>query len=189
MTAPSIHDKEAARLWREFLRADSPHGLAAFERLYAGFAPAVVRYCRSRLRDAHLAEDVAHTVFVRLLETRPPLKSSFTGLVLRTARNLCVTAMAQQTSPRTAPLDPRKDPESEPGDRLEEQERHTALADCLQRLSEPEQTLVVLHDGEGLTYRQIAEVLGLRTALSTFTRRLRRIRDALLRCLKEKRIF
>jgi len=66
--AGGISDEEAARLWQTFLTGDNPQGLAAFDQLYVGFLPVVVRYCRFHLRDIHLAEDVAHAVFVRLLE-------------------------------------------------------------------------------------------------------------------------
>ncbi len=55
---------------------------------------------------------------------------------------------------------------------IERRDTRIALAECLSRLSEPDQTLVVLRHGEGLTYRQIREVLGLRAAFSTLQRRL-----------------
>ena len=78
--AGAISDDEAGRLWGELFRDREGAGLAAFDRLYERFLPVVLRYCRFRVRDAHLAEDVADTVFVRLLETRPAVKSSFVGL-------------------------------------------------------------------------------------------------------------
>ena len=184
-----ISDEEAARLWAELLCGANPHGLAAFDRLYNYFLPAVFRYCRSRLGDSHLAEDVANTVFVRLLESRPVLRTSFVGLLLGTARNLCATELAGQRRIRAS--DPeRSDPnEADPSSAMESRDRHAALADCLDRLPESDQTLVLLRHGEGLTYSQISGILGLRVAFSTLTRRLRAIEAKLRRCLKDKNIF
>ena len=184
-----ISDDEAARLWGEFLHGNGPRRLAAFERLYASFLSRVIRYCRFRLGDPDRAEDVANTVFVRLLEARPVLRSSFTGLVFCTARTLCANELAKRAIPRVIRFEPQDRSEPDPGSDLEKRDAHAALAECLERLPEPDQTLIVLHHGEGLTYRQIADCLGLRVALSGFTRRIKRIKQALLQCLKEKGVF
>ncbi len=186
--ADDLSDEEAALLWRTFLEGAKPASLAAVERLFAASLPKLTRYCRFRLGDVHSAEDVAETVFVRLLATKPVLKSSFVGLLLGTARNLCNTELAKRaTRPPTLPEPPDR-AAADPSRELDRQDRYAALAECLDRLSEPDRTLVALRHGQGLTYRQISEVLGLRTAFSTFTRRLRRIMDLLRGCLKEKGI-
>jgi len=184
-----LRDQDATELWGNFLDGLGADSFTAFDRLYAAFLPMVIRYCRFRLRDAHLAEDIANAAFVRLLENRPVLKSSFIGLLLRTARNLCASETSRKPLGRPMPAEPASPSEAEPGHELERQDAHAALADCLDRLPEPDRTLVVLHHGEGLTYREISDVLGQRVALSTFTRRLKRIKDQLLRCLREKSIF
>ncbi len=185
----TICDGEAARLWAEFLDDADPRGPAAFDRLYNHFLPVVFRYCRSRLGDAHLAEDVANTVFVRLLEARPVLRSSFVGLLLGTARNVCVTEMAVQRRTRASDSERHDDKAVEPDGEMARRDTHAALADCLDRLSDSDQTLVLLRHGEGLTYAQISDVLGLRVVFSTLTRRLRAIESKLRRCLKEKNIL
>jgi RNA polymerase sigma-70 factor (ECF subfamily) len=186
--AGETSDDEAARLWRTFLDRADPGSFDAFDRLYAAFLPTVKRYCRFRLRDEHLAEDVANVVFIRLLEARPTLESSFVGLLLRTARNLCASELGKRRPVRRTPPEPQPGPQADPSRELERQDAQAALTECLDRLSEPDRTLVVLHHGQGLTYRQIGDVLGLRVAFSTFTRRLRRIKAQLLRCLKEKKV-
>ncbi|MHC4094260.1 MAG: RNA polymerase sigma factor [Planctomycetota bacterium] len=182
-------DEDAARLWAIFLESTDPRSFDAFDRLYSAFFPTVVRYAALQLRDAHLAEDVANAVFVRLLETKPLLRSSFIGLLLRSARNACASEAARRSLRQAAPCEPEDSIEADPGRNLEQRDRDAALTDCLDRLSDPDRTLAVLHHGAGLTYRQIGDVLGQRVALSTFTRRLKRIKGQLLRCLKEKKIF
>lgn len=180
-----ISDDEAARLWAEFLQGANPSGLAAFDRLYQHFLPMVFRYCRSRLRDLHQAEDVANTVFVRLLETKPALRSSFIGLLLGTARNMCATERARRMPIGQAPDEAVRDAVPD----IERRDTRVALAECMSRLSERDQTLVVLRHGEGLTYRQIRDVLDVRSAFSTLQRRLIGVLAILRRCLKEKNIF
>ncbi len=185
----AISDQEAARLWAKFLDGANPRGLAAFDRLYQHFLPAVFRYCRYHLGDAHQAEDVAGTVFVRLLDSRPTLRTSFIGLLLGTARNLCATELAAKRRIRVSDSERPHPDVADPTREMERRDTHAALADCLDRLPESDQTLILLRHGEGLTYSQISDILGLRVAFSTLTRRLRAIEAKLRRCLKEKNVF
>jgi RNA polymerase sigma factor (sigma-70 family) len=180
-----ISDEEAGRLWAEFLEGANPHALSAFERLYQHFLPVVFRYCRSCMRDIHTAEDMANTVFVRLLETRPLLRSSFVGLLLGTARNLCATELGKRKPVDDAPIPTQHEATEE----VELRDTWVALADCLARLPERDQTLVILRHGQGLTFRQIRDVLGTRAVISTLTRRLTSVMAKLQACLKEKNIF
>ena len=180
-----ISDSEAAQLWATFLSQDDPRGFAAFDRLYTAFLPMVLRYCRFRLGDAHRGEDVANAVFVRLLDKKPTIRSSFIGLLLRTARRMCDS---EKVKPKAGQLmtDP---PRQDATDHIEQREQSTALAECLSRLGEQDRMLVVLRFGEGLSYRQIREVMEEKLALSTFTRRVKRILPKLRQCLKEKKVF
>ena len=188
-SAGEIPDDEAARLWGIFLEGANPRSYDAFDRLHAAFFPTVIRYATFQLRDAHLAEDVANTVFVRLLEAKPVLRSSFIGLLLGTARHACASEAAKRSLHLAMPPDPQARTQADPAGEMEQRDAHAALADCLDQLVDSDRTLVVLHHGAGLTYRQISDVLGRRVAFSTFTRRLKRIKGRLLRCLKEKNIF
>lgn len=181
---------EAARLWDTYRRSGNPGDGAAFERLYASFLPGVVRYCRALLRDAHLAEDVADAAFIRLMIKRPRLRSSFLGLLITTARNLCLNEIThgRDRPTRTQPLESAATrPESlDPADGAVHREELAALQDCLSQLNEEERTLILLREGHGLSYAEIAEVLGFDHAPSTFTRRLKSIKHKLLRCLQKK---
>ncbi len=141
-TTGSISDEEAVRLWQTYLTGGNPQGLAAFDQLYVNLLPVVVRYCRFHLRDVHLAEDVAHAVFVRLLETRPVLKSSFTGLLLRTARNMCASELGRQRPGEPVPLESLTQPDADPSGELERRDDHAAVAgqrgDLFTRLGVPD---------------------------------------------------
>ena len=192
-----LTDEEAARLWGKFLAGSDANANAAFEKLYDRFLSLVIRFCRFRLGDMHAAEDAADAVFVRLLETRPTVKSSFIGLLLGTARNVCATEPPRRhPSSAATPAPPARDRladgpavEDDQANEIERLDVSTALADCIARLPERDRTLVALRYGEDLTYRQIRDVLGERVALSSLSRQLEAIKARLRRCLKEKSIF
>ena len=180
-----ISNEEAAHLWGQFLDDRGPHGMAAFDRLYRGFLPVVLRYCRSRLCHRHQAEDAANAVFVQLLRTRPVLRASVIGLLLGTARNVCAAELTRREPVRPAP----DVVEDDPSCGIEQRETWAALAECLSRLPDHDQAIVVLRHGEGLSYRQIKDSLGLDEVPSTLTRRLRAIVAKLRCCLEEKDVF
>lgn len=188
ITGASPSNAEAARLWHRFLAGSNPHGSAAFDRLYETFRPVLLRFCRVLLRDSHLAEDATDTVFVRLLESRPAIKSSFTALLYRTARNVCATERSKYPL-----VDERRQPtNADPEVGGQDEDALDALTECLERLCDADRTVVILHDAQGLSFREIREIreaTGLRAVLSTLSRRLKQIRTALRRCLKEKNIF
>lgn len=177
----------AAQLWEAYRRSGDG---AAFDRLCTVFRPRVVRFCRAILRDAHLAEDLAHDMVIRLMVRRPVVESSFLGLVLTIALNLCLNELgrvARRAQPAGSPSPPAdlRDPASA----ATQQEEESALEDCLFRLSAEDRALYVLRNQEDLPYSEIATVLGIDLSASGFTRRLKSITDKLLRCLKKKGIF
>ena len=183
-----VSDEEAARLWSTFMNAAEPRGWVDFDRLYEHFVPVVYRYCRYRLRDHHWAEDVANTVFVRLLEQHsrgaaPVLRGSFVGFVLAIARNLCTTELSRKT--RASDVDQMLVSHQEsPAELIERQEELDALDVCLSRLSKAEHELLYLRYRERLTLRAIGQVVG--RVESTVNRRLEKSLAKLRRCLDEK---
>jgi RNA polymerase sigma factor (sigma-70 family) len=72
---------------------------------------------------------------------------------------------------------------------LEKQEDLVALRDCLSRLSERDRSLIVLTAAMGHTNRAAAEILGWGVPDHTISRRVKSLKQKLLRCLREKGIF
>ena len=194
-----LPDGAAERLWAEFCRQGD---VDALERLYESLRPQTLRYCRSVLGDAHLAEDVVHTAFARLLARRPPARSDFKRLLLATARNLCrdelrrrrrqsdlIRSLSDSSPDATAPgaSGPARAPD--PAEAVEAQEALSALRDCLMQLDERDRSLIVLTVAEGESNRAAAHILDWPAADHTITRCIKSIKDKLLRCLKKKGIF
>ncbi len=182
-----LSSQDAIRLWDQFRAGNAPTSLEALDKLYVTYFDAVRRYCGTRLRDTHRASEMAQEVFVRILrlENKPVIRSSVKGLLLRMAHNLCLAELAKPRLKleQAAPVD-------DPPDRhATHDEELTALDECMGRLDQPERAIVALHHGDGLPYREIREILGIRLSFAGFTRRIGKALAALRRCLKEKRIF
>jgi len=146
-------------------------------------------YARGILRDAEDAKDVAQECLVRLwhhherVEPGPGCKN----WLLRSAHNLCIDRLRRRTSrPETPqgdvleePTDVRPYPErlavsSEVGGRLER---------ALLELDHRDRAIVLLREVEGLSYEEIAEMLGLKmgTLKATLHRSREKLRTALVR--------
>lgn len=182
-----LADEAAVALWQSFCSDGEPTSTDAFDTIYKAYHGDVFRYCRALLRDETRATDVTHEVFLDLLskDRKPEIRSSVKGYLLRAAYNICKTALAK---PRLAqvPEQPADDP---PDADMQRHERFDALDECLSRLTAKDQSLVALHHGDGLTYHEIRDVLGLRSALSTLGRRISRALRSLRACLQAKGIF
>ena len=111
-------------------------------------------------------------------------------MALTAARNICRDELRRRRSHRQVPL-PADAAPSAPisADPVEEDEALSALRDCLMQFHERDRSLIVLTVGEGESNRAAARILGWSAADHTITRRLKSIKDKLLRCLKKKGIF
>ncbi len=183
----SMPDQRAIHLWQTFCSDGEPASTDAFDKIYKAYHRDVFRYCRALLRDEDRASDIAHEVFFNLLskERKPEIRTSVKGYLLRAAYNICKTELSK---PRLARV--QEQPADDPPDAdMQRHERFVALDECLARLSAKDQSLVALHHGDGLTYHEIRDVLGLRSALSTLGRRISKALRSLRACLKAKGVF
>ncbi len=180
-------NQRAIHLWQTFCSDGEPSSTEAFDKIYKAYHRDVFHYCRALLRDEDRATDVAHEVFLDLLskERKPEIRSSVKGYLLRAAYNICKTELSRPRLTRVQEQ-PAEDP---PDADMQRHERFAALDECLSRLSAKDQSLVALHHGDGLTYHEIRDVLGLRSALSTLGRRISKALRSLRVCLKAKGIF
>jgi RNA polymerase sigma-70 factor (ECF subfamily) len=171
---------------------------ADFGAIYEAHYPDVHRFILHLVQDVSLADELTQDAFVHAFEGR----DSFRGeaperlWLLRVARNVTLDYLRSPRSRRrdVASLDEETGEQpatpvagAEPCS-AEEAARQVEMSGCVQQfvLSLPEtlRTPLVLHDVEGLTNEQIAEVLG--CSLSAAKMRLHRARAA-LRGLMEQR--
>lgn len=140
--------------------------------LYRRHGPMVVRRCRRLLRDEAGAVDVAHDVFVRVLQKAPHLEETAMASYLYTAATrACLNAIRAR---QRRPIDVDDEALSRIA-ALDDLAGETAARLLLARVfaHEPPSTRVmaVLHHVDGLTYDEVAAVVGL--SASGVRRRLR----------------
>jgi RNA polymerase sigma-70 factor (ECF subfamily) len=118
--------------------------------LYLAWAPRLIRFCTNVLRSSHDAEEVVQDVFTKLLQSegRYELEQNPGVLLFRLVRNRCIDLKRKR---RTEPMAER-DPHA-PKD-------HHDLREALGALTFEEREALLLTVQDGLTYRDVAKILG-----------------------------
>lgn len=155
-----LSDQEALDLAR---RARDYEELA-LSRLYALFADRVFRFIYYRIPDRARAEELTSDVFLRLLEKIRDFRLAerdaatlFAGWVFTIARNLVIDETRREQGRALEPL-----PDEDAIEADQDWELHITRADlqaALARLTEEQQTVLVLRFEEGWTSAQIARVM------------------------------
>jgi RNA polymerase sigma-70 factor (ECF subfamily) len=147
---------------------------SAFRALFEKHGRAMVGFCHRFVKDPARAEELAQDVFLKVYRAAAHYEPSarFTTFLYRIATNHCLNevrrgdhAMRQRDDPRSgdgAPLDPDALPSdgASPEDELRGQALSRAVERLLGRLPEKQRAAFVLCRFEGLSYEDIAEVLG-----------------------------
>lgn len=153
---------------------------AAFNELFERYAGGVYGFLFRRLGDRSLAEDLYQEAFLRLhrarrsYDTRRPFRAWLFAIVhnllndaLRERRRKPGTeafaSRPEGTLPESVDADFQPEPESEevsPEMRASAREAATALTACIRDLPPEEATVLILARLEGLSYEEIATVIG-----------------------------
>ena len=139
---------------------------AAFGTLYRRYLDRVYGYCFYLLGDHHDAEDATERTFLAALAAIGRYRdegASFRSWLFRIAHNQLANALRARSQQRTSALDAVPEPMASVGD----PERLAGLADDARRLraavaalSDDRRQVVVLRFVDGLSAREIGEVLG-----------------------------
>ncbi len=159
-------DPDAA-LMQAFQRGDE----AAFRALYERHARAMVAFCRRFVRDPARAEELAQDVFVKLYRAgdRYEPRARFRTFLYRIASNHCLNELrrgergtrADEARGGEPPdLDALPSLGPSPEDAARGVALEAAVRAMLERLPEKQRAALVLCRFEGLSYEEIAEVLG-----------------------------
>ena len=159
------------------LAATAAGDAGAFEALVHRHQDRVIGVCQRLLGDREDARDAAQDVFLKVYRKagsfRPRARVS--TWIYRIAVNLCLNRLRRRKLVRFLPLAgsnrpaaeddaPERDPEDPgpaPDARLEARRRWAATRRAIDALPESQRTVLVLARFEGLSYREIAGVLGI----------------------------
>ena len=135
----------------------------AFEVLVRRYQTPILRLCVGMLGDRHAAEDAAQDAFFSAWRSLGRFRgdAQFSTWLYRIATNQCLRDMRRRPA-RTAEL-PADLPAAEgeaPHNRLEAAEAGAAVSAAVARLSPEQRVALLLRELGGLSYDQIAEVLG-----------------------------
>jgi len=160
----------------------------------AAEVPGLLRYARTISRSGPQAEDLVQETLLRALQRADTFRgqSSLTTWLHRIVHNLAIDQVRQSREDTTGEVE--REVEAQWHDDsytvdaavvVERAETREELQDALVRLPVIYRTAVVLHDAEGMTVAQIAEVQGI--ALPAAKQRLRRGRMMLVSALAQGR--
>lgn len=168
--------------------------------VYAHYAAALHSYAFRLLGNQEDADDVTQEVFIRvhgrLAQLRDP--GRLRPWLYRIATNLCMDQLRRRSRVRrifgiAVNIDPTDQESDDPGLHEVAHPASTAAIDgvaerdhisrALRRMPPKYATCLVLHSAQGLSYREIAEILGISTGAAAV--RLARARDMFARCYDE----
>ncbi|MFQ5595498.1 MAG: sigma-70 family RNA polymerase sigma factor [Anaerolineae bacterium] len=135
---------------------------AALGAIYDQYAAKIYIYFYHRLGDRQLAEDLMGDVFVRMVEavdTPRFADTSLSGWLYRIAHNLLVDHFRKQSEEVTLPEELAMSSEG-PAAIVERKLAQDGLRKALEVLTEDQRQVIVLRFGEGLTAREVAEIMG-----------------------------
>jgi RNA polymerase sigma-70 factor (ECF subfamily) len=178
-------------------------GQDAFEILLDRYGDAVVTFCYAFLRNREAAEDIGQETFLRVYRSAARYKplAKFTTWLYRIAANLCINELKKGKLRRALSLDEPAGSDAD-GTRIVERiasdarlplteaelrEAHGLVEKAIERLPEDQRATIVLVEHHNLSYREIADVLGV--TVSAIKMRVKRARETLrdmLRLLEPK---
>ena len=148
---------------------------SAFDRLVDLYQGRIYSYAARMVHDPVEAEDIAQEAFVRAYRNLPSFRgaSTFQTWLYRIASNLTIDSVRRHKRENTISLDAPLDAEEGPTAREQEDaatagpagsaetlELQREVHRAIQQLSPKLRSVVVLYDLQGLTYEEIAEILG-----------------------------
>jgi len=163
---------------RELISRVAAGDEAAFRQLYERYGDRVFRYALTLLRNLHLAEEVVQETMVAIWRGAGSFKggSRVSTWIFGIARNQAHALLRREVRGERVPEEPLTLP-----DPAEAVEREGRVLSALAELPPDQREVVVLAFYEGLSYREIASLLGVPegTVKSRMHLAKRKLREAL----------
>lgn len=164
MPDPSSTDRSSSE--DELVRRASDGDGSAIRELYERHAPRVFAVVRRIAADEPTAHDYAQEAWIRAIRALPSFRGDarFSTWLHRIAVNAALQAARRSSTreKRRVPMPKRVPVDPEPRDVLLSER----LEEALDRLPDGMRQVLVLHDVEGYTHREIGEMLGVATGTS-----------------------
>ena len=177
------------KLMLEFAEGDK----SAFEKLVLKYRDRIYNLCRHMLNNAHDAEDAAQDTFIKAFQNLKRFKpeSSLYTWMYRIAVNTCLDykkkpffeSLFKSSNDGEEFVVEQSSDNPSPERRYESKQIGYAIQKSLKRLSQKLRTVIILKEIEGLSYKEIAEILDI--SIGTVKSRISRAREELRELMKE----
>lgn len=158
----------------------------AADALVRRYARPIHRYC-ARMRGSEAAPDLVQEVFVKMVRRIHSWdgRASFKSWLFTVARNACVDAQRKARHRKTEPLDETSVAShvSTPERETERKRLRSALSRAVDALPEAQREVFLLREEAGLSFKEIAELMG--TSENTSKSRMRYAMQALKSALEQ----
>ena len=176
---PTNESKTAPEELDSLLFAVANKDKGAFETLYGKVKNSIFTYALSIVKNRHDAEDLLHDSFLQIWDAASRYKSEGKPMawILTITKNLCRMKLRERTKTAETPFE---DFAILPDEGLSIEDR-AVLRGCMERLSDEERQILLLHAVTGLRHREIAALVEkpLSTVLSKYNRAIKKIRTIL----------
>ncbi|HUN65145.1 MAG TPA: RNA polymerase sigma factor [Bacteroidota bacterium] len=137
----------------------------AFTALYHRYKGQMYRFCLRMTSDADAAGDIVQGVFIKVFERHAQLQHAerLRAWLYTIARNDCLTHI--RTAGKQIPLGERAEYGPGDGEVYDRAEDRTIITEAIGRLIPEQREVILLREYEGMSYTEIAEVLGIAPGL------------------------
>jgi RNA polymerase sigma-70 factor, ECF subfamily len=166
------HDDADVQLMLRFQRGE----VEAFQQLFQKFAPSVINFAAHFLNNRARAEEIAQEVFLQVYrwQTRYEAKAKFSTWLFKIAHNHCLNEVRKgEYRVSIESIGPHEDADGDTRERqlpdtrsskgedmLAAKQAARRIEQILQRVPETQRTALMLSRLEGMSYQEVAEVLG-----------------------------
>jgi len=187
--ASAANPPDEQRLIRRAQRGD----VEAFNALVLHYQDRVYTLTYRIMSDEASAADMAQDTFITAFRRIDTYRGgNFRSWLLRIATNTCYDELRRLNRRPATPLDempgaelddgpPLPDDSPSPEQAAQQTELNQAIQDCIEALGDAQRIILVLSDIEGLSYQEIAAMVGIKvgTVKSRLSRARLRVRDCL----------
>ena len=160
---PGDRSSPSAEQDGELLRRLANDEIEALDEAFARFWAPIVSYLMGLLKSREAAEDIAQDAFCRLWERRALLRSdgSLRGFLYQVARNMAISEHRSENVRQRALTALKLEPPTFAHIEMQYDGLSGELKRAIRSLPERRREILILHCIHGLTYKEIARLLGI----------------------------